>query len=78
VENNYTRLIFRIEKCRTYQAIVDQCGQDTAGLLTCRQGCLGLCDGVMKGLGIEGIEAEMSARTPEDGYCQFLLKNTKA
>jgi hypothetical protein len=78
VENNFTRLTFRIENCRVYQAIQDQCGQNAAELLTCQHGCLNLCEKIMDGLNIEGIEAEMSARTPDDGYCQFTLKNTKA
>lgn len=77
VENNISRLIFRIENCRTYQAIKDQCGEKTAGLLTCSHGCLNLCKGIMEGLNIEGIEAEMSAKTPVDGHCQFVLENTK-
>jgi len=78
VENNIRRLIFKIENCRTYQAVLDQGGQSLAGLLTCRHGCLNLCEGIMNGLNIKGIEAEMSARTPDDGRCQFVLKNTKA
>lgn len=77
VENNISRFIFRIENCRTYQAIMDQCGRDTAERLTCRHGCLNLCAGIMKGLNIEGIEADMSATTPVDGHCRFVLKNTR-
>jgi len=78
VQNNVSRIIFRIENCRTYQAIVEQCGEEAARLLTCRHGCLTLCDGIMEGLGIKGIEAEMLAKTPDDGHCQFVLRNTKA
>lgn len=78
VENNIRRLIFRIEACRTYQAISDRLGQETAGFLVCRQGCLNLCQGIMEGLRLEGIETEMSAKTPEQGYCQFIINNTKA
>jgi hypothetical protein len=78
VENNVSRLVFRISDCRTYQAILEKCGQNTAELLTCQHGCLTLCQGIMEGLGIDGIEAEMSATTPDDGHCQFILKNTKA
>jgi len=77
VENNISRLIFRIENCRTYGAITDHCDESTAELLTCQHGCLSLCQKVMEGLGIEGIEAGMSARTPDEGFCQFILKNTK-
>ena len=77
VENNFSRLIFRIQNCRTYQAILDKCGEDMAKLLVCRHGCLSLGEKIMEGLSIDGIEAEMSARTPDDGYCQFMLKNTK-
>ena len=78
VENNVSRLIFRIINCRTYQAIVDQCGEEVARLLTCQHGCLTLCERIMEGLNIEGVEAEMSARTPDEGHCQFVLKTAKA
>ena len=77
VESNFSRLIFRIENCRTYQAILDQCGEGLAGLLTCRHGCLTLCEAIMAGLTIDGVGVEMSARMPDDGRCQFILKNTK-
>jgi hypothetical protein len=78
VENNIAGLIFRIKNCRTYEAISEKLGQETAGLLVCRQGCLNLCQGIVDGLGIKGIKTEMSATIPEKGYCQFILKNTKA
>ncbi|MBI4764564.1 MAG: hypothetical protein HY787_08165 [Deltaproteobacteria bacterium] len=78
VENNMARLIYRIGDCRTYQAISDRLGPETAGLLVCRQGCLNLCQGIMEGLSLEGIETEMSAKRPEQGYCQFIINNTKA
>ena len=78
VESNFRRLIFRIENCCIYQAILDQCGESMAGRLTCRHGCLNLCEAIMAGLSIDGIEAEMSAMMPQDGCCQFELKNTKA
>jgi hypothetical protein len=78
VENNISRLIFKIEACRTYQAISDELGQERAALMACRQGCLNLCQGIMEGLRIDGIETEMSTGMPEKGFCQFILKNTKA
>lgn len=78
VENNFTRLIFRINNCRTYQAILDQCDENVAKLLVCQHGCLRLCEKIMESLNVDGIEAGMSARTPDEGYCQFELKNTKA
>lgn len=75
VENNVNRLIFRVDNCRIYEAVLEQCGENTAKLLTCRHGCLNLCEGIMRGLGIDGIEAKMSAKTPDDGHCQFILEN---
>jgi hypothetical protein len=77
MENNKSRLAYRIEACRTYQAVADQCGQEAAELLTCQEGCLQLCQGILDALKIDGIKAEMSARTPDDGYCEFSLKKTK-
>jgi hypothetical protein len=77
MENNKDRLTFRIEACRTYQAVVDQCGQEAAELLTCKEGCLQLCQGILEALKIDGIKAEMSARIPDNGFCEFSLKNTK-
>ncbi len=77
-ENNIARLIFRIGNCRTYQSVSDRLGQETAGLLSCREGCLNLCQGIIEGLGLEGIETEVSAGMPDQGYCQFILNNTKA
>jgi hypothetical protein len=77
-ENNIARLIFRIGNCRTYQSVSDRLGQETAGLLSCREGCLNLCQGIIEGLGLEGIETEVFAGMPDQGYCQFMLNNTKA
>ena len=74
IENNYRRLIFRIEKCRTYQSISEGCGEEVAQALTCRHGCLGLCLSIMENLEIQDIKAEMSARTPDDGFCEFVLR----
>lgn len=78
IENNISRFIFRVDNCRTYQALLDKCGQSLAESLPCRHGCLNLCGGIMEGLDLEGIKTEMPAITPEQGNCQFLLKNTRA
>ena len=77
VENNIDRLIFRINNCRTYQAILDQCDEGVAKGFTCQYGCLNLCRGTMKGLGIDNIETEISATMPQDGRCEFTLRNSK-
>jgi hypothetical protein len=78
VENNISRLIFKINDCRTYQAISEQSGEETAKLMVCREGCLNLCRGIIKDLKIDGIETDMSHRMPDHGFCQFVLKNTKS
>ena len=77
IENNVRRLIFQIQNCRTYQAILERCGENTAKLLVCRHGCLSLGEKIMEGLSLNGVEVGMSARTPDDGHCRFVLKNTQ-
>jgi hypothetical protein len=78
VENNIYRLIFRINNCRTYQAVLDKCGQGVAKGFACQYGCINLCQSIMDGLGIDNIETEITAATPQDGHCEFTLRNTKA
>ena len=76
VENNFARIIFRVENCKTYQGITDGCGEDVARQLTCRHGCLNLCRTIIEELNIDGVVEEMSATTPEKGYCEFVLRRT--
>jgi hypothetical protein len=76
IENNFARLIFRIENCKTYQGITEGCGEEVAQLLTCRHGCLNLCRTIIEELNIDEVVEEMSATTPEKGYCEFVLRKT--
>ena len=73
VENNYKRIIFRIEQCKTYQEISNQCGAETASSMTCQHGCLNLCKTIMGRLEIPGVSAEHSTKTSDKGYCEFHL-----
>jgi hypothetical protein len=76
IENNFARIIFRIENCKTYQGITKGCGEEVARLLTCRQGCLSLCRTIIEGLDIDEVAEEMTGTTPEKGYCEFVLRRT--
>lgn len=76
IENNFARIIFRIENCKTYQRITEGCGEEVAQLLTCRHGCLNLCRTIVEELNIDEVAEEMSATTPEKGYCEFVLRKT--
>jgi hypothetical protein len=76
IENNFARFIFRIENCKIYQGITEGCGEEVAQLLTCRHGCLNLCRTIIEELNIDEVVEEMSATTPEKGYCEFVLRKT--
>jgi len=73
IENNYRRIIYRIEDCTTYREISSQCGLEAAGLFACQHGCLSMCQAVMKSLGIKGVSTNLTAGTPENGHCEFLI-----
>jgi len=76
VENNSRRLVYRMVKCPTYSALANKCGQEVANALPCKYACLAGCETLKQDLGL-GVNIEMEAATPEDGFCQFAMNKVR-
>jgi hypothetical protein len=74
IENNFQRLIFQVEDCKTYAAIQKEAGAEAAKQLLCRHGCLKACETIFKDCGFEDVVVGMNAATNKDGYCEFMVR----
>ena len=70
VENNQYRLVYRLNQCKTYQALKESCGDELADSLPCRHACTTACEVLHRDLEVDAT-VEMQAELPKDGYCQF-------
>jgi len=73
VENNHSRLVYRMVDCKTFKNIREKCGDEIANLMTCKHGCLTACRTVHQDLDVDAL-TQMTAAMPEDNYCQFVAK----
>jgi len=73
IENNYNRLIYRLVDCKTFKMIKEKCGDEVAGMLTCKNACLTACKTIHQDLEIDAMISQ-TATIPKDGYCQFEAK----
>jgi hypothetical protein len=73
LENNIRRLVFQIKDCKIYNQIKSKAGDDVAERLTCRHGCLKLCEGLFSQFGFDDVSVEMEASTNKEGYCEFVV-----
>lgn len=76
LENNPRRLVYRIDNCKMFQALNDECGREVANMLACRHACLSACRALFDDLGYPGVPIKMEASTNKDGYCQFVVSRT--
>ena len=78
IENTASALIFRISDCKIYEAIKEISGEETARCLVCKQGCLTFCRTLAEALNLKDLDVAMSAKTPDQGFCEFKIENRKA
>ena len=71
--NNLEMLEYRIPQCALFRAIKEKCGEEVAGLMTCKDYCLSALETVKKHVEMEAI-IDMAKSTATDGYCEFLMR----
>lgn len=71
--NNAQELVFQVQDCKIYNHIKIKAGDDIAARLTCRHGCLKLCEAVFSQFGFDDILLDMGAATNKEGYCEFIV-----
>ena len=76
VENNPRRLVYKINDCKMFQALKEECSGETVNTLPCRHACLSACRTLFNDLSYPEVLIEMEASINNDGYCQFVI--TKA
>ena len=70
VQNNGQKLAYRVEQCDIYKSLKEKTNAEVVNLLPCRHGCLTALETLFHDLDI-GVEIEMEATMPKEGYCQF-------
>ena len=73
IENNPRRLVYRIDDCKMFQAIKQECGKNVADKLPCRHACLTAGRTLFNDLDCPEVLIEMEATVSKDGYCQFAI-----
>ena len=73
IENSPHRLVYRIDGCKMFQALKENCGEEVANMLPCKNGCLSLCHTLFNDLDYPEVLIGMEASTSKDGYCQFAI-----
>lgn len=73
IENNPWRLVYRIDRCKVFQATRDRCGEGVASILPCRHACLSALRTLFNDLDSPEVMIEMEGTTNRDGYCQFVV-----
>ncbi|MFC1864919.1 hypothetical protein ACFLYG_03745 [Chloroflexota bacterium] len=73
IENNPRRLVYKIDGCKIFQAIREECGEELANMVPCRHACLSACRTLFNDLDYPQVLIEMEAATNRNGYCQFVV-----
>lgn len=72
----YSKLLsYRVPSCTVYKELQEQCGEETAKKMPCKEACQAVMRLVHQDLGLDaitGISAEMS----KDGYCEFYARKS--
>jgi len=71
--NNQYELAYRVPECLLFSQIKEQCGDETASLMTCKAACLKALEILRQELELE-VDINMAASTARDGYCEFSMK----
>ncbi len=74
IENNPQRLVYRVDECKMFNAIGEECGKAVAEKMLCRHACLSACRSAFNDLDLAEVRIEAEASTHPDGYCQFAVR----
>jgi len=73
VLNNITDFAYKVPQCALFNKIKENCGEETANLMTCKNYCLSALDAIKQHLDLD-VLIDQQASTATDGHCQFLMK----
>ena len=73
LENSPRRLVYRIDDCKMFHALREECGGGVANRLPCKHACLSACRTLFNDLDYPEVLIDMEASTNRDGYCQFAV-----
>lgn len=71
--NNLEVLEYRIPQCALFNKIKEECGDDVANLMACKNYCLKALETLRRDLEMDAI-IDMAKSTAKDGYCEFSMK----
>jgi hypothetical protein len=74
IENNPGRLAYRVDDCKMFKALEEECGKAVAKMMPCRHACLSACRTAFNDLDLAEVRIEMEGSTHKDGYCQFAVR----
>lgn len=72
VENWSRRLVYQVPDCVTFKLLKEKCGDEVAGRVPCRHGCLSAARTACEELNVEAT-VKMETSSSEDGLCQFVI-----
>ncbi len=75
-ENSSRRLVYRVDDCKMFQTIREECGKEVAGIIPCKYACLSACKTLFDDLDYPKVHIEMAASTNQEGYCRFVITRT--
>ena len=71
--NNLEVFEYRIPQCALFNKIKEECGDDVANLMTCKNYCLKALETLRRDLELDAI-IDMAKSTAKHGYCEFSMK----
>jgi hypothetical protein len=74
IENNPQRLVYRIDECKMFKTMEEECGKAVAKTMPCRHACLSACRTAFNDLDLAEVRIEMEASTHPDDHCQFVVR----
>jgi hypothetical protein len=73
IVNNAGELVFQVKECKIYDQIMTKAGEDVAGQLTCKNGCIKAWETIFARFGFQDVAVGMNAATNKEGYCEFKI-----
>ena len=72
LENWIERLIYQVPNCYMYRQLQEQCGEDIAMTMPCKDACLNGLDTLCRDFDLD-VTIGMDSETAKDGVCQFRI-----
>ncbi|MFZ5634121.1 MAG: hypothetical protein ACOY40_14860 [Bacillota bacterium] len=74
VINNHYDLVYRVDRCATYDAVKEICGEEVAAEMPCRHACTAFSGHICRALKMN-VDFKVEALYNSSGYCQFRATN---